>query len=75
MEFTISFTVNLWWLVWYLVVGVVTFLPLEYLAWRKIHRPAPFWQEYKRVAFREPLRLLVPIVAWPLAIWEAARMS
>ena len=73
MEFTVEFTVNLWWAVGYLAVGMITFLPLEYLAWKRIHRPPPFWREYRRVARRTPLRILVPIVAWPLAIWETIR--
>ena len=66
-----SFTVYLWWLWPYLLAGAVLYVPLNYLAWRSIHNPDPFWRDLSRAS--RPLRVVAQIVAWPLSMWEVLR--
>ncbi len=69
MSFTV--TLHLWWLWAWLAVGAVLWLPIEWWGYRQIggQRP-PFWRDLWRAIRAHPLRLVVPIVAWPLAVWE-----
>jgi len=72
-----SWTVTLrsWWIIPYLAIGVLLFLPLNYLAWRDVHKPDPFWRELHNFLHRERAAryAAVQIVAWPLAAWEQFR--
>lgn len=70
MTFTI--TIPLWLPVAYVLTGAVLWLPLEYLAWRRIHNPDPFWTEFRSLR-RRPWVPLVMMLAWPLAVWEEVR--
>ena len=70
MTFTV--TIPTWLPFAYLAVGAVLWLPLEYLAWRRIHNPDPFWTEFRSLR-RHPLVPLVMVVAWPVAVWEEFR--
>lgn len=70
---SLTITLQLWWLLAYLAVGVVLVLPLEWLAWRSIHHPPPFWRELARGLRRRPWMPLVAIAVWPYALIEAVR--
>ena len=69
-EVSIHFTFYLWWLYLYLAIGVVLFLPLNWLALKQIANPDPFWVEVRRSRWSSRL---IQVVAWPLAIWEVLR--
>lgn len=72
---SLTVTLHLWWLWAYLAIGLVVWLPGEYVAWRKLGSPKrPFWPAL--VDSWHPhrvLRIVVPITAWPLAWWECLR--
>lgn len=68
MSFTV--TIPVWLPVAYLAVGAALWLPLEYVAWRRIHNPDPFWSEFPSLLRKRPWVPLVVVVAWPLAVWE-----
>lgn len=71
----VSFAIHLWWIGAYLAIGVLLWLPLEYVPYRQIHCPPQgFWagarSNLRRHGWAAPLRILVPVVVWPLAVWE-----
>lgn len=71
----VTFTIHLWWIWVYLGVGAALWLPAEYFAYRQIYRPPQgFWRgaahNLQRSGWAAPLRVIVPIVAWPLGLWE-----
>lgn len=72
-DLTVTVTLHAWWLAVYLLVGVVLWVPLWYLAWRRsIHaQRAPFWRWLWVHA--DPLDVLIQVVAWPAAVWKAFR--
>lgn len=78
MSAELTVTLHLWWLWAYLAVGVVSWLPLSYLAHRRVEGRGPFWP-YMRWWVRwhglagSAWLALVQVVAWPLAAWEIAR--
>lgn len=79
---TVTVTLHLWWLWAYLGVGVVTFLPIDYLAYRQVPawRERGYWTTFvdqlTRRVYTNPKprravrRVLIQVVAWPLAAWE-----
>lgn len=82
---SLTITLHLWWLLAYLGIGVITFLPIDYLAYRKVPawRERGFWttlvdQTTGRVyanpkPWRGVVRVFVQIAAWPGALWEVWR--
>lgn len=73
-EVTITF--HLWWLWAYLGIGVVLYLPLNWLVWRRKdwHGDFSFWRsQWANLRRDHFLPLLVQVVAWPLSIWEDFR--
>ncbi len=75
-EWSITLTLQAWWVVAYLLVGAVLLLPLEYVAHRGIHNPGyGFWRGLQRGCrdrglIRWCFALAVVIAAWPVAAWE-----
>lgn len=67
-----SVTVHGEWIVAYLAIGLVLWLPLEAKMWsRTTKRRTPFWRELRRSVRKRPHVPVVAIVAWPLALYEA----
>lgn len=64
-----------WWIVAYLSLGVILFVPLNWLAHvRSQGRRGDFWMRLWRVSLRAKfVNVIVQIVAWPLTIWEEYR--
>lgn len=58
-----------WWLVAYLLVGLVLWLPMEWYMWRHISPPrGPFWQLLRHCLRRRPWAPLTATLAWPVIV-------
>lgn len=69
---SITVTLHAWWLLVYLLVGVVLWLPLEWLAYRKTYNPqGGFWRTLRVALHGDVQRVALLVVAWPFAIKEA----
>lgn len=71
---TLTVTLHLWWLWAYLAIGLVLWLPLEWLAWRSLARPRDsYWRSFARgIRGRWWLPLTI-VCLWPVAVWEEVR--
>lgn len=71
---TVSLSFNLWWLIGYLLVGIVLYWPLNWLAARKITNRVSLGHALARNGvIHLATAFVVQVVAWPLAIWELVR--
>lgn len=71
-------TLHVWYLLPYLAVGVLLWLPLNWLAIRQIHQHGPFVDEMLHDIRRHGVlgsvgRFVLQVTLWPVAIWEIAR--
>lgn len=72
MSYTV--TLHAWWALAYAAVGVVLWLPLEWLAWRSIASPkGKFWPDLWRSLRRRWYTPWAVMLLWPLAVWEQVR--
>ena len=57
----------------YVAIGAALWLPLEWRAWRSIHRRRahPFWRGLWGGLRRRPWAPLAVVAAWPLVVWES----
>lgn len=81
---SVTITLYLWWLLAYLGIGLVLFLPLNYVAYRKyaknfrngfirnITSGNYRWTTGKRVR-NFVGRFTLQVLVWPLALWEVIR--
>lgn len=71
---SITVTLHAWWLLAYLAVGVVLYVPLNMVALHRIFGRPKFADEMRRL-IKRPWRFawgcIVQIVMWPFAAWEA----
>lgn len=66
-----SVTLGPWWLLVYIGIGVVLWLPLEWVAHRRLSRPDPFWPALMRAVRRRPYVPVATIVLWPtVLLWS-----
>jgi hypothetical protein len=71
---TICWTLHLWWLWAYLLIGVVLYFPLEYVAWRSLALPRnPFWIDWRLAVRLWPYAPVVSVLAWPVAVYKVIR--
>lgn len=71
---SVTLTFHLWWLLAYLAVGVVLYLPLNGLANRQLTNRVSLLQALRRNGVvRFATAFVVQVVAWPLAVWEVVR--
>ena len=69
-DFDFTVTLELWWLVAWVGIGAVLFVPLNYVGHGQIAPRGPFWRSLWRSVKRNPLIVPVQIIAWPFALWE-----
>lgn len=70
---SVTVTLHAWWLLAYMAVGLVLWLPLEWVAWRSTHAREGFGSRLYQGLRGRPLVPLFTMLLWPLAIWEAVR--
>ena len=73
MSWTVEFTIHAWWFAAYLIIGIVLWLPISWLAWRQIHKAKPFWRDTAGQIRQRPYLLATMTLGWPLALWEVIR--
>lgn len=71
---SITITLHAWYLLAWVGLGAVLWLPLEYLAYRTLAPPKPpFWPYFRSQSHHRPWIVLVIWVLWPLTAWEVFR--
>lgn len=71
---SVTMTLHLWWLLAYLAVGVVLYLPLNWMANRQVTNRVSLLHILRRNGvINFVTAFVVQVVAWPLAVWELVR--
>jgi hypothetical protein len=68
---SVTVTLHAWWLLAYLAVGAVLWLPLAWVYYRDIHMPdRPFWPWLGSTVMAEVWVVPLQVALWPAAIWD-----
>ena len=74
MSMTFTVTIPAWLPVAYITAGVISWLPLHYLAWRRTtRRQRPFWRSLRERMTEAWWVVPAGVVLWPLGWWESLR--
>lgn len=69
---SLTVTLHVWWLLAYLMVGVVLYVPLYRLSFRHVHNPrATFWAWFLIMHHKDLRRIPWGVVLWPFMVKEA----
>lgn len=67
---SLTVTLHAWWLLAYLAVGAVLYVPLYWLSWRHMSNRDSFWVWLEVMHHRDWGRLPVGIALWPVMVKE-----